>query len=417
MSTIMQKVNGRKLEERDWTALATIIDSAFTPDEKEAIQGLGQDEEVLEHFIPMFTTLKDIIRYCVMTGDCLRFPAEQIRECRRANATGTMEDGTIRSAATTRPLSEKQTQILQDKTEHILEHFQSTIVDKHIVLNSKLTNHMASQVAGPGLFQVSVSAAAKHSTPTKVLCGLAYENGNLNLSGRRPFTEYDWNVYNALVSLYVYGDKSHIVTPQTVYRAMAGMTSTESPSKQQIKAVTESIGKMCFTRTVIICTNEIACRKSIPERKYPGMGMTDTHLLDATAVHVEGGDKAVRAYRINSAPVLCSHSRLLNEMLTVPLSLLDIRTDTEGNITDERVSNTESRIQTKGYLLRQIEGMKGSHFQKSRTISLNGYDKDGVHDKGLYEIAGLADGATRKMQKSIRDYAGQVLFSRFFELS
>lgn len=184
MSTIMRKVNGKKLEERDWTALAAIIDSAFTPDEKEAIQGLGQDEVVLEHFIPMFTTLKDIIRYCVMTGDCLRFPVEQIRECRRANATGTMEDGTIRSAATTRPLSEKQTQILQDKTKHILEHFQSTIVDKHIVLNSKLTNHMASQVAGPGLFQVSVFAAAKHSTPTKVLCGLAYENGNLNLSGR-----------------------------------------------------------------------------------------------------------------------------------------------------------------------------------------------------------------------------------------
>ena len=85
MSTIMQKVNGRKLEERDWTALAAIIDSAFTPDEKEAIQGPCQDEEVLEHFIPMYTALKDIIRYCVMTGDGPRFPVEQIRECRRAN--------------------------------------------------------------------------------------------------------------------------------------------------------------------------------------------------------------------------------------------------------------------------------------------------------------------------------------------
>lgn len=406
----MSDVNSRRLQEKERTALSAIIDDIFTPDEKEAIQSLGQDEEMLELFMPVYAMLKDVVRRCVLEDGDPHSLVEQIREYKQANAAGTPEDGMIGQVTIAKLLSEKQEQAIQEEASRILEHFQSTIVDKHIIPNNKLTNHMANQVEKPGSFKLSVSAAAKRSTPMKVICSLAYENENLKISGRHPFTEYDRNVYNALVSLYVCGDKSHIVTPQTVYRAMVGMSDTEKLGKQQIETVTESLDKMRFTRTMINCTDEISRRQAARGRKFSGMGMIDTYLLDATVVHVEAGGQAVRAYRINSAPVLYQYSSLLNEVLTVPSSLLNIRAvDENGSITDNRVSNTEGRIQIKGYLLRRIEGMKGKNSLKSNTISLEGYDKDDVHHKGLYEIAGLTDGASRKMLKSARDYAEQVL--------
>lgn len=396
------------LREKEQAALRAIIDAAFTPEEKQVFQ--SQDKQVVELFMPMYTVLRDSVRRYIREGEDPSRLVDQIRDCRQANAADASVGAHMEPTPLSRLLSEKQEDTIQDEAGHMLTHLQSVIVDRHVIPNNKLTNHIAGHVDDVGMFKLPVSAATKRAMPMKVICSLAYEDENLKISGRRPFTEYDRNVYNALVSLYVYGDQSHIVTPQTVYRAMVGMAATENPGKQQIEAVTESLDKMRFTRTVINCTDEIKRRKSIPGRKYAGMGMIDTYLLDATVVHVEAGGKTVRAYRINSAPVLYGYSRLLNEVLTVPSSLLDIRaTSEDGEITGERVNNTESRIQIKGYLLRRIEGMKGSNSLKSRTIALDGYDKDDIHHKGLYEIAGLTAGASRKAQKTVRDYAEQVL--------
>lgn len=398
----------KMLNEKEQAALRAIIDAAFTPEEKQVFQ--SQDNQVVELFMPMYTVLRDSVRRYIREGEDPSRLVDQIRDCRQANTADASINGHMEPAPLSRLLSEKQGDVIQDEAGRMLTHLQSVIVDRHVIPNNKLTNHMAGHVDNVGMFKLPVSAATKRAMPMKVICSLAYEDENLKISGRRPFTEYDRNVYNALVSLYVYGDQSHIVTPQIVYRAMVGMSATEDPSKSQIEAVTESLDKMRFTRTVINCTDEIKRRKSIPGRKYAGMGMIDTYLLDATVVHVEAGGKTVRAYRINSAPVLYGYSRLLNEVLTVPSSLLDIRaTDEDGEITGERVNNSESRIQVKGYLLRRVEGMKGDNSLKSRTISLNGYDKDGIHHKGLYEIAGLTKDASRKAQKTVRDYAEQVL--------
>lgn len=409
MRTTMLDDYGINLQAKERATLSAIMDDVFTPTEKEVFQNFAYDEDMLELFMPMYTALKDAVRRCVLEGGDPHSLAEQLRGCRQADPANARESGVADQAATARLLSEQQ-QIVEEEAGRLLEHFQNTNVDRHIIPNNKLTNHMSSQVEKPGSFKLPVSAAVKRSTPMKVICSLAHEDENLKISGRRPFTEYDRNVYNALVSLYVCGDKSHIVTPQTVYRAMVGMSDTEDPSRQQIRAITESLDKMRFTRTVINCTDEIKHRQATLGRKFAGMGMIDTYLLNAMVVHVEAGGQTVRAYRINSTPVLYQYSILLNEVLTVPSALLDIKeVDQNGGVTDDRVSNTEGCIQIKGYLLRRIEGMKGKNRLKSKVISLDGYDKDGVHHKGLYEIAGLAGDASRKTQKSVRDYAEQVL--------
>ncbi len=96
------------------------------------------------------------------------------------------------------------------------------------------------------------------------------------------------------------------------------------------------------------------------------MGMIDTlpKRLDATVVH--RSRRSGRPHTGSTAPpVLYQYSSLLNEVLIVPSSSQNIRAvDENGSITDNRVSNTEGRIQIKGYLLRRIEGMKGKNSLK-----------------------------------------------------
>lgn len=290
-----------------------------------------------------------------------------------------------------------------------LPRLQSIILQKHIIPNNKLANSMTKNIIDAGRVILDVSSSsAKRSID--VICNLVYEGENVKLSGRQSFTEYDRNVYNAVTSLYVYGGKSHVVTPQTVYRAMVGMTDTEDPSPQQIGAVTKSLDKMRFIRATVDCTEELNRRNISLNGEYVTNGIIDTYLLNASAIQVQAGGRIVRGYLIERTPILYAYSNALNEVFTIPSEMLDIKAiDAKGNITQSRISNTESRIQVKGYLIRRIEGMKGKNALKNKTISLQSYEKGGEHHRGLYEIAGLSERATRKDKKAVRDYAAQAL--------
>lgn len=301
-------------------------------------------------------------------------------------------------------VSELAAEVLQ-----ALPRLQSIVPKKHLVPNSRLANTLTEGIIDTGRRAIGVSDP-KAKVQVDILCDLVYEGDNVKLSGRQPFTEYDRNVYNAVTSLYVYGDNSHIVTPATVYRAMTGMTATEDPSPQQIGAVTRSIDKMRFIRATVDCTDQLQQRKLSLNGEAVTDGKIDTYLLNASAIQVQAGGRTVRAYQIDKTPVLYAYSNMLKQVLTFPASLLDIKAiDQRGNITGSRISNTESRIQVKGYLLRRIESMKGKNAIQSNIISLQSYEKGGKHHKGLYEVAGLEATATRKAQKAVRDYAEQAL--------
>lgn len=290
-----------------------------------------------------------------------------------------------------------------------LPKLQSIAPKMHTIPNSRLVNTLPDGIIGTGTRKVNVSSK-KGKKDIDILCNLSYEGDDLKLSGRQPFTEYDRNVYNAVSSLYVYGDASHIVTPATVYRTMTGMTATEDPSAQQIGAVTKSLDKMRFIRATVDCTAQLQERGLALDGESVTEGKIDTYLLNASVIQVQAGGHAVKAYLIDRTPVLYSYSKMLKEVLTIPSYLLDIKVvDQHGKITDSRISNSESRIQVKGYLIRRIEGMKGHNSLKSRTISMQSYEKDGKHHKGLYEIAGCDAAAPRKAQKAVRDYAEDVL--------
>lgn len=281
--------------------------------------------------------------------------------------------------------------------QEIIEHLTSVLPEKYVVPNNKLANTMTRGIIDIGRITLEESSrGAKKLVETT--CILTYEGDNVHLSGRQPFTEYDRNVYNAVSSLYVYGDQSHVVTPAMVYRAMTGLTDSEKPTAGQLAAVTRSLDKMRFIRARIDCTEELKARRITLNSKQINGGEIDTYLLTADAIKVQAGGQTVRAYRIIKTPILYEYAAAVKQVLTLPASVLDVKEISEVTVDGAkkltigaRLPNTESRILIKGYLIRRIEGMKGKNGLNNPVIALYDYQRDGETHQGLYSIAGKPD--------------------------
>lgn len=284
-------------------------------------------------------------------------------------------------------------QSLQDEVLNALPKLQSLVPQKHLIPNNKLANSLTKDIIGAGIIELDVSGKKEPELLTR--CILNYEGDNVKLSSRQPFTEYDRNVADAVTSLYEYGDSSHIITAAQVYRAMVHATKTETPSAQQIGAVTKSLDKMRFVRVQIDCSQELTRRKVSLNGAQVTSGKIDTYLLALEKIEVTAGGQRVSAYKIMKPPILYEYSSLTRQVLTVPAALLDVRDNT-----GVKVSNTELRIAAKGYLLRRISVMKGkSGARQSHTIKYS----------SLYEEVCPGQTLRRVEQQRLRDYTAIVL--------
>lgn len=270
----------------------------------------------------------------------------------------------------------------------------SILPKNHVIPNNKLANIMTRGIIDIDKITLEESRRGAKK-PVETTCTLTYEGDKVHLSGRQPFTEYDRNVYNAVSSLYVYGDQSHIVTPAMVYRAMTGLTDCEKPTAGQLTAVKRSLDKMRFIRARIDCTEELKARRITLNSEQINGGEIDTYLLNADAIKVQTGGQTVWAYRIIKTPILYEYAAAVKQVSTVPASVLDVKEISEMTVDGvkkltigPRLPNTESRIQIKGYLIRRIEGMKGKNSLNNPVIALYDYERDGETHRGLYSIAG-----------------------------
>lgn len=274
---------------------------------------------------------------------------------------------------------------LADEVRAALPQLSSIIPQKHVMPNNKLANSLTKDIIDAGAIDLVVSGRGKTEITTR--CILTYEGDNVKLSGRQPCTEYDRNVADAVTSLFLYGDPSHIITPATVYRAMIHSTGTETPSPQTLGAVTRSLDKGRFVRVQIDCTQELLRRNASLNGEQITGGKVDTYLLPLEKIEVMAGGKKVTAYKIIKTPVLYDYARLTKQVLTVPAKLLDV----------PNASNTEQRISIKGYLLRRITVMKGKTAQSNRIL----FEK-------IWDAAGKPDPSPKEAQR-IREYTFAVL--------
>lgn len=278
-----------------------------------------------------------------------------------------------------------------EKMKEVLPALQSIVPQKHLIPNNKLANHV-NDIIGAGETELIVSRQGKNGITTK--CILDYDEKNITITGRRPFTEYDRNVADAVTSLYEYGDESHIITPAMVYRAMVHASEQETPSSQQLDAVIDSLDKMRFLRVQVDCSAELRQRGLSLNGKILTGGKVDTYLLTLRKVEVRAGGHTTTAYKILEPPVLYDYARLTGQVITVPSLLLDVRDSSGG-----KISNTETRIAVKGYLMRRISVMKGKTANRqSKTILYS----------TMYEELGLTD-LSRAERQRIRNYCLEVL--------
>ena len=268
---------------------------------------------------------------------------------------------------------------------------QSIVPQKHLIPNNKLANSV-NEVIDAGEVELIVSKQGKLNVTTK--CIVSYTSNDIKISSRKPFTEYDRNVADAVASLYEYGHKSHIITAAMVYRAMVHATETETPSPQQIDSVTKSLEKLRFIRVQFDCTEELRQRRYVSVDCQNLRGERDTYLLALSKLTIRNGKYEVPAYKILESPVLYDYARMTKQVITVPSLLLDVRDSSGG-----KISNTETRIAVKGYLMRRISVMKGKTANRqSKTILYS----------TMFEELELTD-MSKTERKRVRDYMLEVL--------
>lgn len=274
---------------------------------------------------------------------------------------------------------------------------QSLIIQKHVIPNNKLANMMTRDVVEDGPFELT-NVAGRGKGAAKVRCIVTYEGDNVEILGKHPFTEYDRQVFNAVCSLFIYGHKSHLISPAMVYRAMTHDECSMSPSPQQIAAVTKSLDKMRFMRVVINWREEAEKRKLqlTPEYKING-GQYDDYLLPMSKISANINGQERTAYKILSTPILYEYARVAGgQVITIPAAALDVW-ESPGR----KSANTEKRIAIKGYLLRRVMQMKGKSAGRLSTHILY----SDINDTVYYGKA------TPKEQRAAREYTEQVLKS------
>lgn len=297
------------------------------------------------------------------------------------------------------------------RSQNPVEHLTSIPPAKYVMPNNKLANVMGKEIIDgiERILNVSRNGAKKR---IETSCILTYEGDNVELVGRNhlPFSEYDRNVYDAITSIYVFGDESHNFTPSMVFRAMTGMQESEKITDEQEAAVVNSIEKMRFVRVRVNCTAELQARNITLNSQQINNGEIDTYLLPAKACTLEAGGQQVKGYHLMDVPILYEYASAVNQVLSVPTHILDIKEINDNCSIGARLPNTESRIVIKGYLLRRIEGMKGKNNLNSRIIALFDYQKDNETTKGLYSIAGKSDASRTEMQRIRKDVEKMLIF-------
>ena len=299
-------------------------------------------------------------------------------------------------------------EVPQEHHQEVLPHLLAVFPKMHVIPNNKLAN-IAQNIIDGETYNLIVRKGKK---PVETACILTYEGDRVKLSGRRPYTEFDRNVYNAVTSLYVYGDRQHIVTPAMVHRAMMGLADNEKPTQRQLAAVTESLDKMRFIRVRIDCREELKARKiTIHAAQVDGEAEEiDTTLLLAEVVKVRTGKNITPAYHILTPPILYTYAAAVRQVLAVPSEILDIKKlNKDGTPSTRSIEYTEQRVRIKGYLLRRIETMKNKKNNlDSRHIRLLDYEKDGRMRECLYSIAGKSN-PTKDEARNIRNDAETML--------
>ena len=257
----------------------------------------------------------------------------------------------------------------------------AVIPTKHTVPNNPVMNELRNR-------EKAAINAGEHDTPVigehgkrkevTAIVKISYDENRTGIKlTAQNMTEYEQQVSDAIISLWLYGDESHIMTSDMIYRAMTGQGSEGKAPAGQKGAITKFMQKWEGVRVYIDCTEEmrkrgITDKNGKPIREF----IFDEYYINTRRVRVRAGNETVTAWQILSKPVMLTYSEMTKQLLTMPSSLLDIKEiTTKGQLTDISVNNSTDRIAVKGNLLRTIHIMKGKKHNKLPWSNIIPFDK------------------------------------------
>ncbi|MDE7104743.1 MAG: hypothetical protein K2O36_02550 [Ruminococcus sp.] len=284
--------------------------------------------------------------------------------------------------------------------EKMLPTLQSKLPEWHTMPIQKLASELQHDLINNGAIDLIVAGKGKKNEITSYVLATYEQPEAITMTGK-PYTEFDRQVQDAVSSLWEYGHKDHIITPDMVARAMTHKTQTEKVSPQFKGAVTKSIEKMRRIHITLDASEEIKKRKSTLDGEQIDSFKVDDYLLSLKGIEIGAGGKTVKGYLIQSEPLLLTYAKMTKQLATVDAQLLDIKeVDKKGNITISIKSN-EARVAINGYLLRRIAVMKNDRRTNKKPKQSNI-----ILFESLFEETGIPqDSHARRM----KDYAFQVL--------
>lgn len=280
----------------------------------------------------------------------------------------------------------EQAEAIQKLTDD-LPMLQSIVPKSHTMPNNALMNALqngvkhkdgtpATTIINAGEFDLPVLPENKRRSEITSYTMVSYDENRtgITLTGAK-LTEYERQVSDAFITLWLYGDESKIMTSDMIYRAMTGTTG-KAPAGQK-GAITRVMKKFEGLRITVDATEEMQ-RRGIHDANGKPIKKVwfDEFYLNTRRLNVKMNGETVTAWQILSKPVILSYSEMTGQLLTVPAKLLDIKEVSKtGLATTVSVPNTAERIAIKGYLLRAIQVMKNKKRNKLEWSNIIAFEK------------------------------------------
>ena len=251
----------------------------------------------------------------------------------------------------------------------------------HIMPNNVLMNAMQQSGAfNAGELALPVIPAKGRQKEISAYTIISYKpdetgTGETSITITDPkLTEYERNVSNAIISLWVEAEKlgvEPVFTTDTIYRAMPGGGETASP--QQKSAITKAFEKFRRTKMYIDATDELRKRGVITEREK--FTLDDYYFTAKRAQRTsKHSGQSVIAYQMTSKPVILQYAEMTGQILSVPAKHLTIKKiDKGGRTSTELVTMNADRQAITGYMMRRIAVMK--HDLEAARDRLKSYER------------------------------------------
>lgn len=212
---------------------------------------------------------------------------------------------------------------------------------------------------------------------------LDYSDNVIQTSGKKELTQYDREVHDALVTLYIDGGNEYI-TPQMIYRAMTGNPEAKLPPKQR-EVISNSLDKLMYSKLVLEASDAECEAYGFDKWTYNSTVIQ----VGKSTVRMKG--EVIETYHLLSEPALYTYAKFKKQICRLDIKLLN-----------SPVSKNEENITLQGYLLRRINGTKRGKL--SPTILY-----DAIYKQLGIQAQASSDGALRKKKLKVRNTVKKIL--------